>query len=320
MPPPKNPTLPLVSIVIPVYNEEANVQLLYDELRDVFKSLRYRLEILFVDDGSIDATLSAISRLANEDNRLKAISFSRNFGHQAALSAGLDLAVGDAVITMDGDLQHPPRLIPTLLEKWKEGFDVVYTIREETAGASSLKLHTAKWFYRLINRIGNTDIPPNTADFRLLSRQVVDELKRLEERALFLRGLVRWVGFPQTAVPYKAERRITGKTKYTLKKMLGFALDGVVSFSSSPLYLSLYFGFVVSILSFLYGMYAIYMKLFTSESVPGWASVLTVVSFIGGVQLITVGIIGLYLGKLFGEAKRRPRYIIRRAIGRVSNL
>ncbi len=311
----KSSRRPLVSVVIPVFNEEGNIEALHDQLQTVFKALSVRVEFLFVDDGSVDGTLEVITELARTDNRVRAVSFSRNFGHQAALSAGLDLASGDAVITMDGDLQHPPRIIPELLNKWNEGFDVVYTVRQETKGVSSLKTITARLFYRLINRIGNVDIPPNTADFRLLSRQVVDELNRLEERALFLRGLVRWVGFPQTSVAYVAEERASGKTKYSFRSMMKFALDGVVSFSSSPLHAALYFGFAVSVLSFLYGAYAIYVKLFTTESVPGWASVLTVVSFLGGIQLVTVGIIGLYLGKLFGEVKKRPRYIIRRAIG-----
>jgi glycosyltransferase involved in cell wall biosynthesis len=305
----------LVSIIIPVLNEEGNVEILYQSLLDALKKSLHQFEVLFIDDGSTDKTLSIIDKIAQKDPRIRGISFSRNFGHQAALSAGLDLARGDAVISMDGDLQHPPKLIPTLLDKWKEGFDVVYTIREETADASSFKLATAKWFYRLMNKIGHINLPANAADFRLLSRPVVDELKRLEERALFLRGLVQWVGFRQTAVSYKAEKRYSGKSKFALGSMLKFAADGITSFSTAPLLFSLYFGFCVSILSFLYALYAIYARLFTNQSLPGWASILVAVLFLGGVQLITLGILGLYLGKLFQEVKRRPRYIVKDTIG-----
>lgn len=249
------------------------------------------------------------------DPRVKAISFSRNFGHQAALSAGIDYARGDAVIMMDGDLQHPPELLPTLIQYWLDGNDIVYTVREDTVGVSKFKLRTARWFYSLINKIGNVNIPPNTADFRLLSRPVLNELKRLDERALFLRGLVQWVGFTHHAVPYTADKRFAGTTKYHIRNMLKLAMDGITSFSNAPLHLSLYLGFTISMFSFLYGLFAIYMKLFTDSVLPGWTSILVAVLFLGGVQLITIGIIGLYVGKLYTEVKNRPRYIVRDVLG-----
>lgn len=306
---------PLVSIIIPVLDEQESIPMLYGQLNSVLKDIPYNVEIIFVDDGSTDGTLDTIRKLASKDRRIKAISFSRNFGHQAALLAGLDAARGDATITMDGDLQHPPRLIPELLAQWTKGFDVVLTVRKETEGGSRLKMLTARWFYALMNSVGSVHLPANTADFRLLARPVVDQLCQLEERALFLRGLVRWVGFRQTTIEYVADRRFAGMTKYSFRSMLKFAADGITSFSTTPLLLSLYFGFCVSLMSFLYGLYAVYMRLFTTESIPGWASILVAVLFLGGVQLMTIGILGLYVGKLFQEVKKRPRYIIRETIG-----
>ena len=288
---------------------------MYNQICDVVKNLPYKFEIIFVDDGSKDKTLKIIGELAESDKRVKALSFSRNFGHQAALIAGLDYAAGDAVITMDGDLQHPPRMIPEMLKLWSEGNDLVLTIRKETEGVSNFKVKTAQWFYSLINRIGNVNIPPNTADFRLLSRCVVTELKNMEERALFLRGMVQWVGFKSAYLEYVAEPRFAGKTKYNYRAMLKLAADGITSFSNMPLHFALYFGFFVSGLSFLYGIYAIYMNIFTQITIPGWTSLLVAVLFLGGVQLITLGIIGLYVGKLFSEVKKRPRYIVKKTLG-----
>lgn len=305
----------VVSIAIPVYNEAENIAVLYDHLKLVLEKLPFTFEIIFVDDGSSDGTYVAIQKLQAQDRRVKAISFSRNFGHQAALTAGLQYATGDAVITMDGDLQHPPSLIPEMIDRWQEGFEIVSTIRNETAGVSRLKLATAKWFYRLINWIGNISLPPNSSDFRLLARPVVDELNRLGERALFLRGLVQWIGFRQTSIQYDAFERFAGKTKYTWRAMIRLAADGITSFSNFPLILSMYLGSVVSTLSFLYALFVIYQKLFTNDLIQGWATLLAAILFLGGIQLITIGIVGIYLGKLFTEVKKRPRFVIRQRIG-----
>lgn len=306
----------LVSIVIPVFNEDENVEMLYQQLIEVVRALPYEFEIVVVDDGSTDGTLATIEEIASTDPRLKAISLSRNFGHQAALIAGLEVSRGDAVITMDGDLQHPPRLIPEMLKRWKEGADIVYSIRKNTAGVSRTKLLTARLFYAILNRIGNLGLPSNTADFRLLSRPVVEELKNMQERSVFLRGLVQWVGFQQSQIEYEAEQRFAGKTKYGFRSMLKFAVTGITSFSSAPLYLALVFGFLVSLVCFIYAVYIIYLKLYTTELISGFATIVVAVLFLGGIQLITIGIIGLYMGRLFEEVKQRPRYIIRRRIGK----
>ena len=306
----------LVSIVIPVFNEDENVEMLYQQLIEVVRALPFEFEIVVVDDGSTDGTLATIEEIASTDPRLKAISLSRNFGHQAALIAGLEVSRGDAVITMDGDLQHPPRLIPEMLKRWKEGADIVYSIRKNTAGVSRTKLLTARLFYAILNRIGNLGLPSNTADFRLLSRPVVEELKNMQERSVFLRGLVQWVGFQQSQIEYEAEQRFAGKTKYGFRSMLKFAVTGITSFSSAPLYLALVFGFLVSLVCFIYAVYIIYLKLYTTELISGFATIVVAVLFLGGIQLITIGIIGLYMGRLFEEVKQRPRYIIRRRIGK----
>ncbi len=309
-----------MSIIIPAYNEAESLTELYRELSSVLASIPYKAEMIFVDDGSTDGTLEIITHLASKDKRIKALSFSRNFGHQAALIAGIEAAQGAAVITMDADLQHPPRLIPDMIKHWNEGHDVVYTIRRDTPDVSSFKLAAAKLFYRLMSRIANVDLPSNTADFRLISRPVVDKLMMMEERSLFLRGLIHWVGFKRTSIAYDASSRHAGKTKYSLRKMLQLAVNGITSFSDTPLLIALYFGFIVSALSFLYAFYVLYMRLFTTESLPGWASILVAVLFLGGVQLITLGIVGLYLGKLYEEVKHRPRYIVQSTVGDVGDV
>lgn len=304
-----------ISIVIPAYNEAESLPQLYDSLNDVLRTLQYNAEVIFVDDGSSDTTRETIARLARKDKRVRGVFLSRNFGHQAALFAGMDNARGDAVITMDGDLQHPPTLIPTLIQCWEKGNDVVYTVRRNTPDASMLKVVTARFFYALMSRITNIDIPANAADFRLIARNALLQLRRMNERGVFLRGMVKWMGFQQTAIEFDAGPRFAGVSKYPLRAMLQFALEGMTSFSNTPLYLALYFGFVVSFLSFLYAAYVIYAKFYLGQIVPGWASILTAVLFLGGVQLSTIGMIGVYLAKVFQEVKGRPRYIIRQVVG-----
>ena len=304
-----------LSIVIPVCNEQGSLKELYDRLSAVLKPLNLAYEIIMVDDGSTDGSLAAISELRQADPRVKFLSFSRNFGHMVALTAGLDHAAGKAVITMDADLQHPPQLIPTLLEKWRAGAEVVNSLRKGTKGASLFKSLSAGFFYWLLNRIARLDLPANTADYRLLDRKAVDSLKKVRERSRFLRGLVRWVGFKQVCVDYQADARFAGRTKYSTGRMIAFALDGIISFSAVPLRLATYLGLTVAGLSFLYILYAVYIRLFTSRAIEGWTSVLVTVLFIGGVQLIFLGILGEYLSRVFEETKQRPLYIVREQAG-----
>jgi dolichol-phosphate mannosyltransferase len=300
-----------VSIAIPVFNEEENIPVLFDRLKTILRELPYTFEILFIDDGSTDGTYLAIKDLQKRDRRVKALSFSRNFGHQAALTAGLQYAIGDAVITMDGDLQHPPSLIPTLIEKWQEGFQIVYTTRESTVDEPFFKKIASRLFYRIINAFSETHVQPFGADFRLLDRSVVNSLNTLEERDRFLRGLIGWMGYSATGVPFTADARVAGTTKYSTRKMMKFALDGILSFSAAPLHLVTYLGLIVSCLSFLYGFYSIYAYFFTSLTIPGWTSILVAVLFLGGVQLISIGFVGEYLIRIYNEAKGRPLYIIK---------
>lgn len=306
---------PKISIVIPVYNEAGNLNTLYGRLTAVLNQQHKDYELVFVDDGSTDDSLKILEQLNQKDHKVKIISFSRNFGHMIALSAGLDHAQGDAVITMDADLQHPPETIPQLIKEWEKGAEVVTTIRKHTKGVGAAKNITAGFFYWLINKIGKIKLPANSADFRLLDHQVVESLKQIKERSRFLRGLISWVGFKQVFVEYDAEERTTGQTKYTFSRMFSFAIDGITSFSTFPLRLASYLGLFTAFISFLYILYAIYIRVFTNQAIAGWTSVLVAVLFIGGIQLIFLGIIGEYLGRVFEETKQRPLYIIKKQIG-----
>jgi len=299
-----------ISVIIPCFNEEGNVLVLADKLICVLKKYE-DYELLFVDDGSTDKTLKHIKELAAKDHNIKYISFSRSFGHQQALKAGFDHAVGDCVISMDSDLQHPVELIDQMIQKWREGFEVIYTIREDSPELPLFKRFTSNTFYKFINRISNTTIPERSADFRLLDRVVVDVLKDINENFLFVRGIISWVGFKQYGIRYAANDRLFGKTKYSRKKMFLFALNGITSFSIKPLHIATLLGLTISLASFCYGFYAIIMKLLTNRTVPGWSSVLVSVLFIGGLQLLVLGILGEYIGKLFIESKKRPNYIIK---------
>lgn len=303
-----------VSAVIPACNEQDNVEVLAAELH---KALRgHSHEILFIDDGSRDETLQRIKQLRKKDPLIHFISLSRNFGHQNALKAGLDHAVGDCVITMDADLQHPPQLIPQMMEKWREGFEVVYTVRDENSSASWLKRLTSRTFYRLVNLISEVHLQEGAADFRLLDRSVVDALGRVEETP-FYRGFVPWMGFRQAGIHYAPSKRHAGRTKYSLLKMIGFALGGLVSFSVIPLRFATILGFLMAITGFSIGLKAVINYLFTHNTVPGWSSTIVTVVLVGGVQLIVLGVIGEYLGRLFIESKRRPHYIVRESSRRM---
>ncbi|HSW68004.1 MAG TPA: glycosyltransferase family 2 protein, partial [Bacteroidales bacterium] len=272
-------------------------------------------ELLFVDDGSCDKTVDTIEQLSKSDNRVRLLVLSRNFGHQNALKAGLDYSEGDCVISLDADLQHPPSLIPELISKWRAGYEVVYTIRKNANHIPLLKHVTSKLFYKIAGKLSSIEMHPDAADFRLLDRAVIDVLKSCKENYLYIRGLVSWAGFRQTSLKYVAQSRHKGKTKYSFRNMIRFALAGITSFSIRPLQLSIIIGLLIAGLSFLYGLYVLYISIFTSQAVPGWASTTASILFIGGIQLIILGIIGEYLGKLFIENKRRPNYIVRKKIG-----
>ncbi|MGE5340244.1 MAG: glycosyltransferase family 2 protein [Candidatus Omnitrophota bacterium] len=299
-----------ISVVIPAFNEEGNVICLTEKLVNILAPYR-DFEIIFVDDGSTDETLNILKSLHHFNPHIHYISLARNFGHQNALKAGLDHATGDCVITMDADLQHPPELIPQLIDQWLEGYDIVYTIRQDDPSLSFWKRKTSQLFYRMMDRLSDIRIQKGAADFRLLDRSAVDVLKDIKEYHLFFRGLTAWMGFKQIGFEYTPDDRFSGQTKYSLKRMIGFALTGITSFSLKPLRLSIMLGVFFAVLAFIYGIYAIVMKIFTNQAIPGWASVLVSVLFIGGIQLIVMGIIGEYIGKLFMESKRRPHYLIR---------
>lgn len=299
------------SVVVPVYNEELVVAETYKRLKEIMDSTGYVYEIVFVNDGSRDGTAKIIRDLCDNDTNVKFIDFSRNFGHQVAITAGMDYSSGNTVVVIDADLQDPPELIPKMLEKWKEGYDVVYGKRTRREGESSFKRFTAKIFYRFMNKMTDVDIPLDTGDFRLIDRRVCNALKNINERNRYVRGLVSWVGFKQTGIEFERQERFAGETKYPFKKMFRFALDAVTTFSYKPLKLASYAGFLLSLFSFAYLVYVICLRLFTNRAIQGWASTLAVSLFFNGVILIILGIIGEYLGRIFDEAKGRPLYIIK---------
>lgn len=300
----------LVSIVVPSFNEEGNVETLALRLIAVFEDLPYQYEVIFVDDGSSDHTLNKLKSLASIGNQFFYLELSRNFGHQNALKAGYDHATGDCVICMDGDLQHPPELIPQFLEKWEEGYDIIYTTREYADEATYFKRKTSDIYYRILNSISDTKLEKGTADFRLIDRKVANILSQLPENGLFMRGLIRWLGFRQYAINYMCDPRFSGKSKYTFKRMIYFAIEGVTAFSVRPLNIAIGIGLFFSFAAVLYIPY-ILISYFSGHVVSGWASLLATIVFFGGLQLMVLGIIGMYLGKLFMQAKQRPNYIVR---------
>jgi polyisoprenyl-phosphate glycosyltransferase len=307
---------PLVSIVIPCYNEEEVIERTHLELSNSLKDLPYNFEFIFVDDGSKDKTVLELAKIHQKDSRAKMVIFSRNFGHQFAVTAGIEAASGEAVILIDADLQDPPQVIVGMLDKWKEGFEVVYGVRTKRDGETAFKRFTAKWFYRTLNRLSETEIPLDTGDFRLMDRKVVNSLLQLKERDRFIRGMVSWVGYKQTPIYYERAQRFAGTSKYPLWKMLKFAIDGILSFSITPLRFATYLGFFTSIIALVGIVYALIMKIFFSDSVvKGWALSYISLLFLGGIQLICTGIIGEYLGRVYGEIKNRPLYIVREKVG-----
>jgi dolichol-phosphate mannosyltransferase len=306
---------PCLSIIIPVYNEEPTLPELHRRVTAAVQGFGVSYELLFVNDGSRDRSGAILRELALEDPHLRVIDFARNFGHQIAITAGMDHASGEAVVVIDADLQDPPEVIGQMLEKWREGYDVVYAVREKREGDTVFKRATAALFYRLLRRITNVDIPLDTGDFRLMSRRAIEAMKLFRERNRFVRGLVSWIGFRQTGITFVRHERFAGETKYPLKKMIRFALDGIVSFSYLPLQLATFFGFVASALSFLGILWVVYLRLFTSQTITGWASMMVIVLFLGGVQMITLGVVGEYIGRIYDEVKRRPLYLIQELVG-----
>jgi polyisoprenyl-phosphate glycosyltransferase len=299
-----------VSIITPVYNEEKNIPLLINTIATVMKDLSYSYNVIMVDDGSSDGTLSVIKEYTAKYPEIKYISFSRNFGHQNALKAGLDMAMGDCVISMDGDMQHPADLIPVMLAKYEEGYDVVYTIRLEDKSLPTLKKSTSNFYYRILNRLSDVKVDKGAADFRLMSMKVTEVVRNLPEQDLFFRGIVKWVGFKQIALEYNPQERVHGSTKYTIRKMVSLALNGILSFSKKPLYLAAYLGIIFSTLSILYIPYIAYSYFF-GHPISGWASVIVTITFFGGLQLLILGVIGIYIGRMFIQIKNRPMYIVK---------
>ncbi|WP_027377404.1 glycosyltransferase family 2 protein [Kaistella palustris] len=302
-----------ISVVIPAHNEEGNISLIHQRIKEVFAKLEdYHFEIIFVNDGSRDSTQQILEKLARENEEIKFIEFSRNFGHQPAVKAGIDSSSANAVISMDADLQHPPELIPKMIEQWEKGFDIVFTIRTYPKHISTFKRKTSELFYHLLSGISDVNlVKGGGSDFRLMDASVVDVIRNMNEADIFLRGLSTWIGFKQTGVEFTAGDRASGESSYNLKKMMRFAFTGITAFSVKPLYLAAYLGFIFSAFAVLvYGIYVVHSFIAHTE-ISGWASLIMTVVFFGGVQLIILGIIGIYLGKMFKQVKDRPNYIIR---------
>jgi len=305
----------MISVIVPLYNEEEVITESYKRLTSVMQGMSEEYELVFINDGSRDKTAQLTADIAEKDKHVRLICFSRNFGHQIAITAGMDYAKGDAVVIIDADLQDPPEVIPLMVEKWKEGYHVVYGKRTKRHGETMFKKVTAKVFYRFLQRMTQVDIPTDTGDFRLIDRKVCDAMKKLREQNRYVRGLVSWVGFKQYALEYVRDERFAGETKYPLKKMIRLAMDGIASFSYKPLKLATMVGFALSGISFLYLLFVVLQKLFGTPTVAGWASILAVQLFFNGVILIILGIIGSYIGRIYEESKGRPLYIVQEEIG-----
>jgi dolichol-phosphate mannosyltransferase len=307
---------PLLSVVVPCFNEADVMWETHGRLIGALNQIPdIEFEIIYVDDGSRDGTAAAMREIQALDSRVRTLRFSRNFGHQTAVTAGLEHASGDAVVLIDADLQDPPEVIGEMVARWREGYHVAYGVRTDREGETRFKLATAKVFYRVLNRMSETEIPLDTGDFRLMDRSVVEVLRSMPERDRFVRGMVAWAGFRQVAVPYRRAARFAGESKYPLFKMIRFALDGLTSFSRAPLRLATWMGFAISAVAFVAITYALVMRLFTNNWVTGWTALFIAVLFIGGAQLLSLGIIGEYIGRIYGESKRRPLYLVEEARG-----
>jgi len=300
-----------ISMIVPIYNETAVIQEFYRRASSALAALEgLDYEIVFVDDGSRDDSYAQLQALASDDERIRVLKFSRNFGHQIAITAGLDHAVGDCIVVIDADLQDPPEVVSKMVDKWREGYDVVYGKRSDREGETFMKLLTAKLFYRVLDKMVRIKIPTDVGDFRLMSRRAADQLRDLREKDRYVRGLVSWIGFKQTGVEYHRDKRYAGETKYPYSKMIKFALDGITSFSTVPLKMATWFGYAASALAFLYLASVFVQKYLLKNTVEGWATIMVGILFMGGVQLICLGIIGEYIGRIFNEIKPRPIYIV----------
>lgn len=304
-----------ISIVVPMYNEEAVFHTLFRELEETLSQLDVTYEIICVDDGSKDKTRELLMAKTQQDPRVKAVILSRNFGKEAAMTAAIDYATGDAVIPIDADLQDPPELIGQMIEKWREGFDVVYAKRVSRATDTPMKRSTAGLFYRVFNMLSEIPIPENVGDYRLMDRRVVDAIKLLPEKDRFMKGLFCWPGFSNTAIEFERPERAEGETKFNYWKLWNFAINGITSFSSFPVRLGVYLGLIVSAVAFVYGVIIMVKTLFTGVEVPGYASLMVVMLFIGGVQLFFLGLLGEYIGRIYKEVKNRPIYMVDKALG-----
>lgn len=304
----------LISVVVPMYYEEAVVQACYKELRHVMLKNQWQYEFIFVNDGSKDGTLQLLKGLALADEHVKIIDFSRNFGHQVAVTAGVFHSQGDATIVIDADLQDPPCVIEQMVERWQHGYDVVYAKRKKRKGESLFKLFTAKCFYRFLHYMAEIEIPLDTGDFRLMDRQVVEAFKKMPERNRFVRGMVSWVGFDQTYVEYERDQRFAGTTKYPLKKMLRFATDGIISFSTKPLKMVRSLGYITILIAILLFFYSLYSKYIIHSVASGWTSIMVALTFFSGVQLFSIGLLGEYIARIYDESKKRPLYLIKEKI------
>ncbi len=316
------PTLPNeveLSIIIPMFNEEANIDYLFKRLLSVLDNMNNSYEIVCVNDGSKDNTIQHLIAHHQNNPQIKVIDLSRNFGKEIALTAGLDYASGAGIIPIDADLQDPPELIEELVNKWREGYDVVYATRRSRQGESWLKRFTANAFYRVISQISQVPIPPDTGDFRLIDRRVVESIKQMPERTRFMKGLFAWVGYRQTSIYYDRPQRYKGKTKWNYWKLWNFAIDGIASFSLAPLKIWSYIGLTISLVAFIYAAFLILRTLILGIDVPGYASLMVALLFMGGMQLVTLGVIGEYIGRIYEEVKGRPLYLVRNCYGLPEN-
>ena len=305
----------LISVVVPVYNESAGIRAFHERTSKALASLPgASYELIYIDDGSADDSWAQLAGFAAGDPHVRVVKLSSNFGHQIAITAGLDRARGDCAVVIDADLQDPPEVIARMVEKWRSGFDVVYGVRSKRRGEGALKLLTASAFYRVLDRITGISIPLDAGDFRLMSRRALDQLNQLREKDRFVRGLVSWIGFPQAGVEYERDERVAGETKYPLRKMLKFAFDGITAFSTAPLKLASWLGYATSLLAFLY-LASVFVQRAMGVTVEGWATIMVALLFLGGVQLICLGIMGEYVGRVFTELKPRPIYIVETVIG-----
>lgn len=301
----------LISVVVPAYNEADNLPELHRQLAAVRRGIGCRMELIVVDDGSADGTVAVARELGDAELPVRVVSLARNFGHQTAITAGIDLSRGDAVVIMDADLQHPPETIPKMVAEWQDGADVVYGVRSDVDAETGFKRWSASAFYRVLDRMTDIAVPANAADFRLLDRQVVDALVSMREDDRYLRGMVAWLGFQQRQVTFDRPERFAGHTKYTFGRMVRLAKDGLIGFSNRPLTLATNVGFAFSLLALLAGLFAVVQRLFGGTLVPGWASILVLVSFIGGIQLMVLGVFGEYLGRVHAQSRQRPLYVVK---------